>query len=375
MKRVLVFGITDNPGGIESVIMNYYRCINKKNIQFDFLCNTKKVAYEDEIKKLGGTIYRITARSVDRIKFKKELNAFFKENSYKYDSIWVNVCSLANIDYLKLAKKYNIEKRIIHSHNSQNMDSFIRGVFHKINRLVLKKYATDFWSCSDDASKWFYNNSIINSPKYMLINNAVDYQKYKFNKNIRNEYRRILGLEGKMVIGNVGRMHFQKNQKFILEIFNEMYKENHKTVLLLIGDGPDRKKIEEMVDEYGLNNNVIFLGVRNDIPELLQAMDVFLFPSLFEGLPLALIEAQVSNLPIYTSKGKINNRVVVDKNLVHFISLEDNEKIWAREIFQTYKNSNREFNNQELIRKSGYDIKTETKKLEKMLLKEGYDEE
>ena len=165
MNKVLVFGITDNMGGIESVIMNYYRTIDRNKIQFDFLCNTEVVAYEKEILSLGGNIYRITARSKNIKKFRNELEYFFKNYSMNYSAIWVNVCSLANIDYLK----YGIKKRIIHGHNSQNMDSKIRGIFHKINKLFIKKYATDFWSCSDEVSKFFYHDSILIDNRYKII--------------------------------------------------------------------------------------------------------------------------------------------------------------------------------------------------------------
>ena len=161
MIKILVFGITQNPGGVESVIMNYYQKLNKNKIQFDFLCNTLEVAYEKEILKLGGKIYRITARSENAKKYKKELEDFYKKHAHEYNAIWVNVCSLANIDYLKMAKKYNIKYRIIHSHNSENMDSKLRGILHKINKKLIKKYATDYWACSEEAGKWFFNKKIM----------------------------------------------------------------------------------------------------------------------------------------------------------------------------------------------------------------------
>ena len=200
MKRILVFGITDFPGGIESVIMNYYRNIDKNKIQFDFLCNTENVAYEDEIKKLGGVIYRIPARSKGYFKYKKSINNFFKNYHDKYDAIWVNVCSLANIDYLKIAKKYNIKTRIIHCHTSQNMDSKLRGILHKFNKLFLKKYATNFWSCSASSSSWFYSKSIMNSNKFKIIKNAIDLDKFIFNNKIREEYRRDMKIDDDTIV-------------------------------------------------------------------------------------------------------------------------------------------------------------------------------
>ena len=372
MKKVLVFGITDNPGGVESVIMNYYRNIDKDKIQFDFLCNTDIVAYEDEIIKLGGKVYRITARSKNRKEYKIQMKDFFQSHAKEYTSIWVNVCSLANIDYLKYAKKYGIKYRIIHSHNSQNMDSLLRGLMHRWNRLFIKKYATDFWSCSDDASKWFYSKKIINSDKFLLVKNAINYDTFKFNEVIRNEYRKKLDIEDKFVIGNVGRIHFQKNHPFIIKVFSEIHKMKKNSVLLLVGDGVEKEKIKEMVKQYNLEKNVLFLGIRKDTPQLLNAMDVFLFPSLFEGLPLALVEAQTSNLLIYASKGRINKDIVINEDNFNFLSIEDSEKIWAEKIVSDFKKNSNDRNKDilNLLQTSGYDINQEKEKIQKIFERE-----
>ena len=371
-KKILVFGITENPGGIESVIMNYYRHIDRKKIQFDFLCNTEKVSYEKEINALGGKIYRITARSQNTKKFKKDMENFFVKHANEYFAIWVNVCSLANIDYLKYAKKYGISKRIIHAHNSQNMDSFLRGILHRFNRILIGRYATDFWTCSDEASKWFYSKKIINSSKYVIIKNAINCDIYKFDKEIRDNYRKQFNIESdELVIGNVGRMHFQKNQEYIIKIFNDINKSIPKSKLFLVGDGPDKGKIEKLIKEYKQQNNIILLGVRDDVNCLMQMFDVFLFPSLFEGLPLAPIEAQAASLPVYLSKGRISSKVIINKKLIHFIDLDEGANRWANIIINTYKNYDRNLLDMDLIRKSGYDIITEAQKLERLLVKEG----
>ena len=364
MIKILVFGITQNPGGVESVIMNYYQKLNKDKIQFDFLCNTPKVAYENEILQLGGKIYRITARSSNRKKYKEELEKFYKEHAHEYNAIWVNVCSLANIDYLKMAKKYNIKYRIIHSHNSENMDSKLRGILHKINKIFIDKYATDFWACSDEAGKWFFNKKIMSSDKYLVVNNAVDTEKYKFDENIRKKYRQDLKIENEFVIGNVGRLHFQKNQEFLIDIFNEINKKIDNAKLLIIGQGEDEEKLKNKVKELGLDEKVGFLGVRYDIPNLLQAMDAFVFPSVFEGLGLALIEAQSSGLQTYASKDVIPNVVKMSEDF-HFISLNEMPEEWAKIILENRKDRNNNEVANINIKKSGYDIGEETKKLEK----------
>lgn len=357
-------------GGVESVIMNYYRNINRNNIQFDFLCNTKEVAYEDEIEELGGKIFRVTARSKNLKQYKKDMKDFFSQNAKNYDIIWVNLCSLANIDYLKYAKKYGIKQRIIHCHNSQNMDPFIRGLLHKFNKLFLKRYATDFWTCSDEASKWFYSKKIIKSDKYCVIKNAINTEKFLFNKEIRDEYRNKLSIQDKLVIGNVGRFHFQKNHAFIIKIFNEIKKQREDAHLLLIGIGPDEDKIKHIVKVYNLEKNVSFLGSRNDVSELMQAMDIFLFPSIFEGLGIVTIEAQAAGLPVFASADVIPDEANIDSEIFNFLSLKESEKVWAKEILNFTNNEKVRRSKDKLIKEAGYDIKIETLRLEEKL--EGY---
>ena len=367
MKKILVFGITENPGGVESVIMNYYRNIDRNKIQFDFLCNTDVVAYEKEIVDLGGKIYRITARSKDRIKYKKDMKSFFQEHGKDYSAIWVNVCSLANIDYLKYAKKYGIKKRIIHAHNSQNMDSFLRGVLHRINKLFIRKYATDFWTCSEDASRWFYNKSVKKSANYFVVKNAIDLKRFKYDENVRRDYRKQLGIEDKIVFGNVGRFHFQKNQLFLLKIFEKIQKKLDNAVLVLVGDGEDREKIEEMISNLNIKNKVMLLGVRDDIANIMQSMDVFIFPSVFEGLGIVAIEAQASGLPVFASKDVIPDEVNIDNEIFEFISLENNEDFWAECIINKLPKLPNRRSKLELFENAGYNIEIESRKVESKL--------
>ena len=365
MKKILVFGITDLPGGVESVIMNYYRNIDRNKYQFDFLCNTEKVAYEDEIKLLGGTIYRITARSKDIKKYQKDMKDFFEKHSKEYSTIWVNICSLANIDYLKYAKKYGIKHRIIHCHNSQNMDSFLRGLLHRWNRLFITKYATDFWSCSDDASKWFFSKKIMQSDRYVLLKNAIDLEKFRFDEKVRKQYRQKLDLEEFFVIGHIGRFHFQKNHEFLLKVFYELQKKKEKSKLILIGIGEDLDKIKEKVKELKLEDKVLFLGSRNDVNCLFNAMDLFLFPSLFEGLPVALLEAQANGLPIVTSEEGVPKEAKIVENF-EYISLKESPTYWAEKILKIDLKNNSEKNIYKL-KKAGFDITIEKQKVEEFI--------
>ena len=356
--KILVFGITENPGGVESVIMNYYRHIDRSRFHFDFLCNTETVAYEEEIKSLGGTIYRIPARSKNIKAYKKAMDEFFSEYAADYSAIWVNVCSLANIDYLIYAKKYGIKHRIIHSHNSQNMDSRSRGLLHRINRLRLNNYATDYWACTHSAAEWFYDQNTLN--KVVYIRNAINIQKYEFNEQARVYLRDHYGLGEKFVIGNIGRLHFQKNQSFAIDIFDCYHKMDPESVLVLIGQGEDRQKLEEKAEKLNLKDSVLFTGIQDNIPAWLSAFDFFLLPSVFEGLPLAGLEAQASGLISLASEKVIPERLKVNGNW-HFFSLKKTAQEWADEIVKLKKTEQREpFSSvQRSMIAAGYDILSE----------------
>jgi glycosyltransferase involved in cell wall biosynthesis len=365
-KKVLVFGMTENPGGVESVIMNYYRNIDLNKIHFDFLCNSyEPIAYEDELTSNGSKCFHFVARSKNPIKYHKELKTFFKKHADEYSAIWVNVCSLANIDYLKLAKKYGISKRIIHSHNSENMDSKLRGKLHEYNKKNLWKYATDFWACSEEAAKWFYDEKLLK--KVVIIKNAIDINRVSFDEKKRQLYREKINAKDRFVIGNVGRLHFQKNQSFLIDIFNDYLKEDPTAICILIGDGEDKHKLINKVKRYGIEDRVLFLGVQSDMQGWLSAMDLFLFPSLFEGLPVAPLEAQANGVPVLAAEGVMPEAVQINNNF-YFIELDCSAVKWARKISSMKKNVDRlELSEIKAnFSKSGYDIDVEAKKIEKI---------
>ena len=369
MVKVLVFGMTENPGGVESVIINYYRNIDRTKVQFDFLCNSyEKVAFEDELLKLGGKCIHFPARSQNFREYKQKLNGFFKEHAKEYVAIWVNVCSLANIDYLILAKKYGIKNRIIHSHNSQNMDSALRGLLHKFNKRRIDKYATDFFSCSDDATKWFYKTSL--QDKVLLINNAIDVSHMKYNPTKREAIRMENGLTDAYVIGNVGRLHFQKNQTFMLDIMKEFTKKHKDAVLVLVGQGEDKEALVKKAKSLEIEDNIRFVGVQKDIVGWLSAFDVFLFPSLFEGLSIAALEAQANGIPTLASKDVIPKEVRLNDNFT-FYSLDEGAIKWSDKLEYIKDNVSREKFETiiDKFRNNGFDIKEEAQKLQDYFVK------
>lgn len=327
MIKVLVFGMTENPGGVESVIMNYYRHIDRSRIQFDFLCNSyEKVAYEDELQSLGGHTFHFPARSKNYPGYRRELTRFFREHAGEYAAIWVNICSLANIDYLKLAAKYGIPKRIIHSHNSANMDSRLRGLLHRYNRQQIGKYATDFWACSEEAARWFYPPDICS--RAVILHNAIDVKRMAFDAAGRESIRRQMGWQDVFVIGNIGRLHFEKNQRFALDILTQLIAKAPSVRLVLIGQGEDEAMLRGRIAQEGLGQYVYMAGVQSNIRDWLSSFDLFLFPSIFEGLPIAAMEAQANGVPVLASETAMPSEVRMNANL-KFLSLDQPPEVWA----------------------------------------------
>ncbi|HEL1619799.1 TPA: glycosyltransferase family 1 protein [Streptococcus suis] len=375
MVKVLIVGMTENPGGMESFVLNYLEKIEQENLNFDFLSNTlNDIAYEDKFKEMGSNMYRIPSFGKSPIQNKRQLHKFFKEHADKYDAIWVHLNSLANIDYLKLAKSYNIPRRIIHSHNSQHMETGIKGaikrIFHNKNRRVLKDYATDFWACSEGASDFFFEDSI--RKKVEIIPNAIDVAKSRFNPESRRYIRQQYNIsQDTFVLGNVGRLQYQKNQEFMLEVFRALHHIEKNSKLILVGDGPDREMLQQKVHEYNLEQAVIFTGVQSNISEWLSTFDVFFFPSRFEGLGIAALEAQANGLPVITSIGVPTEINVID--LVTFLNLEEPISLWVETLLTVKESPNRQA--QDLIVKKfiekHFEIGNESDRLEKLLLGKG----
>lgn len=367
MVKILVFGMTENPGGVEAFLMNNFRCMDRDQIQWDFLCNSHDpIAYEDEILAAGSRTFHITARSASIPQYEKELHQFFRQHAKEYDAIWVNVSSLANIDYLICAKRYGIPRRIIHSHNSRNMDSALRGKVHVMNKQIVDRYATDFWACSELAAKWFYKDKLMD--RVVLVRNAIDLDRMTFDPEKRAELRKAHGLEDRFLIGNVGRLHHQKNQSFALKVFKEVIDQKPEAHLVLIGQGEDEQKLKEEARLLNIQDHVLFAGVSRDVPGWLSALDLFLFPSTFEGQPIAALEAEASGIPVLASlegspTAKINDNF-------ELLSLEESPSVWAEKLLSMTTERAGETEIRDRFRASGYEIHHEALRLQKLLMKE-----
>ncbi len=345
--------------GVMSVLMNYYRNINLDKIQFDFLYFIEKdFNYKDEILRLGGKVYFIEKPSMRT--YHKYRN-FFKEKASSYNVIHLHAAFLNSI-ILPLAKKNGIRHLITHAHATQYSDKKISTLRNKLLCLPINRIANWHFACSIAAGEFLYGKQFLNNESSVVINNAIDCKKFKFSERVRNNIRRELNLENKLVIGHIGRFAKQKNHNFLIDVYRKIVTQRRDTILLLIGDGPLFAEIKEKVKKLNLKDSVIFLGRRNNIHELLQAMDIFVLPSLFEGLPLVAVEAQASGLPIIMSD---NITKEIGLTNYKYISLKETPKHWADEILSMDISSDRKRLN-DIVIERGFDIRREAHKLEKL---------
>ena len=340
-------------GGVESVVMNYYRHIDRSKIQFNFICDedSTNIPYE-EIEKLGGKVILIPPYQ-KVFKYHKELKKILKEGNYKIVHSHINTLSVFSLFAAKCA---GVPVRIAHSHSTTNKQEKKKNLVKQVLRPFSKIFATDYMACTEHAGRWLFGNKEYDNGNVYLLNNAIDLDKFKYDEKLRKEKRKELNIEDDtLVIGHVGRFVEQKNHRFLIDIFNEVHKQKENSILLLIGQGPLTEEMKEKVDSLGISDSVKFLGQREDVSELYNAMDLFLFPSLYEGLGMVLIEAQANGLPCIASTEV--PKIVDISNNVQFYNLNDSIDIWLK---------NYDIKRFKFIRKNCiYDIKKEAEKLEK----------
>lgn len=353
MFRVLQVVPNMNSGGIENLLMNIYRNIDREQIQFDFLVHYEKECYFDkEIEELGGQIYRLSVREDGNIlKYIRDLKSFFHlHNEYKI--IHGHMASLAFV-YLGIAKQAGIPFRIVHSHNTSAEKSFKGRVKWFLCRFA-KINASHYIACGTEAGIYLFGRS-----PFIILNNAIDIARFQYDEKRRSELRKKYKADDKFIIGNVARFNLQKNHVFLIDVFEEIYKKNHNAQLWLLGSGELENSIRNKVKEKGLEKVVFFWGVRKNTEDFYQMMDCFLFPSLFEGLPLTVVEAQTAGLQCYVSD-TVTKEVKVTDN-VYFISLQDTPIKWAEKILDNYPYQRK--NQSTSIKQAGFDLKNETDKL------------
>lgn len=366
MKKVLVYGISDSFGGVEAFLFNIISNTDMRQVRFDILTYHPYIQYQEAYEQMGVGIHTITSKHENMWKNKTEMQCFFQQHASEYEVVWCNLAELINIDILKLAKKYGIKRRIIHSHSIASTRGKLLTTLHQINRKLIGKIATDFWACSVPAGRWFYNETIMQSGKFQVIKNAIDTSKYFYNEEVRAEIRRQYGLEDAFVVGHVGRFSIgEKNTLFLLEIFREIRNLNPKAKLMVVGDGADRHLVEQKIEELDIGADTLLLGYRDDVAQLMSSMDVFVLPSHMEGLGIVLIEAQSCGLPCFTSAYVVPQEVALTE-LVHYVPLDDGAKKWA-EIINEVSLEERTSRG-EAVKHAGYDTKLEAKRVENILV-------
>lgn len=357
-NKVLFFVDRMRVGGIQVLLIDLFKHFDAKRIRPELLLLDDGEHYdlEDQVREMGIPVYKLEGiwlrKLKDYISYFKAVNNFFQEH-HDYRAIHINT-GPKNFYLLQCAKRYNIPIRIAHSHNTgYQTESKIKKYLGNILKYPLKSSANVYLACSDYAGKWMFGEKMSQSGRVTVLPNGVDLDRYAFNQTIRTEMRHELGVEEKIVIGNVGRFTFQKNHEFLIDIFQEIHNINPNTVLVIAGVGELLGAIKEKVAILGLKDDVRFLGFRNDVTSLTQAMDVFLMPSLYEGFPVTAVEAQASGLPCVFSDTITKEVKLLDQT--KYISLGSDSKIWAEEVLNLVGTVDRKESNA-ILHNKGYDI-------------------
>lgn len=348
-------------GGVEAFIMNYYRNIDRTKIQFDFIIDSdSKVVPREEIEKMGGRIIEVPPYQ-KVFSYIKELRKILNENKYKIVHSHLNSLSVFPL-YCAYCEK--IPVRIAHSHSTTNKKEWKKNLVKNILRPFSKVFATHYFACSEHAARWLFGNKSFDNGSVIIINNAINIFRFAYDERIREKIRKDLDIENKVVFGHIGRFVKQKNHAFLIKIFREILIRKNDSILLLVGEGPLEEDVRNIVKEYDIQNKVIFLGIRDDVNEIMQALDYLVFPSLYEGLGIVAIEAQCSNLPTIVSNN-VPKAVLLTDNILSF-PLNWNEKKWAENIIENEFEKRK--NMCSVIADSGFDITVEKDILQKIYI-------
>lgn len=365
--RVLQFPVANSKGGITQYVLQNWKYIDRSRFQFDFATMSKSLSFAEQLEKDGCKIYYISCYAEEnKKKFIEEFRRILSEGDY--DVVHLHTKQWKSFLVEQIAKEVGIKKIIIHAHSSgiDTLDKEKREkeiqLHDQVRENLRECIATDFWTCSWKAADFIFGNKIPGS-KIKLMNNAIDLLVYAYNPETRKKYREMLGIsDDECTIGNVGRFVYPKNQEFLIEVFSEVCKSNKKSQnkykLLLVGAGEREQEYRKIVQEKELTENVIFAGQRTDVPELLQAMDIFCLPSRFEGFPIALIEAQAAGLPCLVSNLVTDEIIKNEKVIMKELELE----VWKQEIFKLDTDNKKQ--NRNIFLSKEYEIGTQIKKIE-----------
>lgn len=352
MKKILCIAASMDTGGAETFLMKIFRGINKEQWHMDF-CVTKQERgfYDNEIEENGGKIFRITQKTESLKKFKKELSDVIKQNSY--DVVFRSGASCFTALDLWVAKKCGVKVRVLRSSNAGTMQGRVQQLINVICRKAMTSAANVKMAPSMLAAEYTFGKKAAHN-SVCILKNGLDVQRYVFNEQARQTIRQELGIEDKFVVGHVGRFSAQKNHSFLIDIFHFFQKEKQKdSVLLLLGTGEDEEKIKAKVKELGIEDKVFFMGVKSNVVDYLMAMDMLLFPSLFEGMPNVVIEAQTTGLPCLISDTITKEVMVTD--CIKMLSLAEPKEVWSEEMKKINKKQDRRIYAQKMAQE-GYEM-------------------
>lgn len=354
MERILQVVTYMGRGGIETMLMNYYRRMDREKIQFDFLVHRDfRADFDDEIEALGGRIYRIPPMNPASASYRKALADFFREHPYRVVHCHLNYMSGV---VLAAAKRAGVPVRIAHAHTASMAPGWKQSV-RRLCKHLIPLTATHCFACSTEAGR-----AIFGKQPFSILTNAIDAVTFAPDEKLRSEVRAELGLGDAYTVMHVGRMVYAKNHEFLLDAFRELLNTEPGARLVLVGDGELRSQVGEKAAQLP-GGSVRMLGSRTDIPRLLQAADIFVFPSRFEGMPVTMIEAQAAGLPCIKSDTVTNECVVTD--LVQSLPIDD-PKVWAEAILAARGTPRTAVLAD--IQRSGYDITAAAKKLTRFYL-------
>ena len=355
-KKILHITGAMNMGGTETMLVNLYRKINK-DIQFDFISYSEEEAYYDkEIIELGGNIIRLKPpNEAGFIGAIKNIKRVIKENG-PYKAVHTHMMFNCGVSMIA-AYLSGVKVRVSHAHTTADEGiGFIRKIYISLMRIFIKLFSTDFLACSNSAGKYLFGGKITSNKRYKMLPNYIDYDSF-INCNDKTSIREELGIKNDdMVFCHVGRFINAKNHEFLIEIVNEMIQKNNKVKLILVGDGDLREYIESKVKKLKIEKNVYFTGIRKDIPNILNNSDLFILPSIYEGLGLVLLEAQASKIPCLVSQA-IQPEVDLGVGLVKKLNLSYGANKWGEEAIKLIKES--KFNNIDIakaVKEKKYDL-------------------
>ncbi|MGY3778709.1 glycosyltransferase [Isobaculum melis] len=353
MRKILIVGGMRRGGGITEFIITNYSKIETEELNFDFVNTIGLTDYEEYIKSKKWGLFYIRPLKKGPLKHYLDWYSFLKRNHKKYKAIHFHNESLHNFLPIIMAKLFRIENIIVHAHNTYNLKTGkFKHFFHKVGKKCVSRVGDYFFACSMNAGRFFFSKKAIKNDKVEVINNGIEIERFAFIEQERERIRASFNLRHQIVIGHVGRFEYQKNHEFIIEVFYEFHQYNQSSILMLVGMGPDEEKIKEKVKNLNLEKNVLFLGIRKDVNKIMEAMDVLLFPSIFEGLGIVLIEAQATGLPCLVSDIIAEEALCSPK--IQTLSLALSAKEWAKKIQVLVTDDTERKNQHGLLREKGY---------------------